>query len=571
MPLMGSLYIGVSGLQTSQNALNTTAHNLSNLETQGYVRQQTLLEDKEYHNLGNAGVSLKQSGLGVEYADCRQVRDYFLDQSYREEIGRKSFYDVAYETTAEIETLLGEMEGASFHDALSDFWTAIQELQKDPASSVVQGEFVATGLQMLERAQAAYNGLQHFQDNLNARVKNLVKSINDYGNEIKRLNDAIKRTEIGLEEANDLRDRRNILLDKLGEICKISYSEDADNIVEVSIEGVPFVCKDRVFEMGTKTDDGSGFVTPIWPWNENVEVYDCNQVISSENDTDVGELRSVLVMRGDRRACYSDMSGSTIIGGVEYNIYETGYTDANGVDYIATNRSPLMTTMAELDRLINGIVTRINDVLCGENGVAPEDRFYAYGADEADRLPVEMFVRLGSNDRYRYYGTADLDATHTQEGWYYVGEDTSGAPVDISSMYSISNLKLNPRLLKEPTLLSFKTQDKQVDQAKADALARTFRDNYGTLTPTNSKEYNFMDFYDAMVSQVGNTGFIFNTLLKSQEQTARSLENARQEVIGVSSNEELNNMIKFQNAFNAASRYINAVDTMLEHLINRLA
>ena len=83
MPLMGSLYIGVSGLQTSQNALNSTAHNLSNIETEGYTRQQTLLEDRFYNTIGNASVSAKQSGLGVEYADVRQVRDFFLDQSYR--------------------------------------------------------------------------------------------------------------------------------------------------------------------------------------------------------------------------------------------------------------------------------------------------------------------------------------------------------------------------------------------------------------------------------------------------------------------------------------------------------
>ena len=107
MPLMGSFYVGVSGLQTSQNALNTTAHNLSNIETEGYTRQQTLLEDRFYNTLGNASVSAKQTGLGVQYAEVRQVRDAFLDLSYREETGRKDFYEIAYETSTEIETMLG--------------------------------------------------------------------------------------------------------------------------------------------------------------------------------------------------------------------------------------------------------------------------------------------------------------------------------------------------------------------------------------------------------------------------------------------------------------------------------
>ena len=67
MPLMGSLYIGSSGLQTSQNSLNTTAHNLSNLDTTGFVRQQVLLGDRLYNTIkkGSVSVSSQQTGLGV--------------------------------------------------------------------------------------------------------------------------------------------------------------------------------------------------------------------------------------------------------------------------------------------------------------------------------------------------------------------------------------------------------------------------------------------------------------------------------------------------------------------------
>ena len=82
MPLMGSLYLGTSGLQTSQNSLNTTAHNLSNMGTTGYVRQQVLLGDRRYNTIKTEtlGVNAQQTGLGVNYSRVRQVRDYFLDQ-----------------------------------------------------------------------------------------------------------------------------------------------------------------------------------------------------------------------------------------------------------------------------------------------------------------------------------------------------------------------------------------------------------------------------------------------------------------------------------------------------------
>ena len=96
MPLMGSLYVGASGLQTGQNALNTTAHNLSNIDTKGYTRQQVQQSSKSYLTLSIDvnSVNNKQVGLGVTYSRAKQVRDYFLDKTYRRESGRSMFYEV---------------------------------------------------------------------------------------------------------------------------------------------------------------------------------------------------------------------------------------------------------------------------------------------------------------------------------------------------------------------------------------------------------------------------------------------------------------------------------------------
>ena len=116
MSLMGRLYVGASGLQNHQNALNTTAHNLSNMDTKGYTRQQVTLGSKSYVTLSTdpKSVSNKQTGLGVSYSSVKQVRDYFLDKTYRKESGRSMFYQVTTETLAEVESLLGELNGEAF-------------------------------------------------------------------------------------------------------------------------------------------------------------------------------------------------------------------------------------------------------------------------------------------------------------------------------------------------------------------------------------------------------------------------------------------------------------------------
>ena len=193
MSLFGNLYIGNSGLQTSQNALNTVAHNLTNVDTVGYTRQQVAQSDRTYNTISvNASiVSNKQTGLGVFYSETRQVRDYFLDQTYREENGRLSFYNVTYTTFKEVEDTLGELDGESFNDSLTNFWESIEELAKEPSSSVKQGLFIQRANQFLERAKAVYTDLSDLQDNLNEKVKTDIDRVNEISKRLFDLNNSI--------------------------------------------------------------------------------------------------------------------------------------------------------------------------------------------------------------------------------------------------------------------------------------------------------------------------------------------------------------------------------------------
>jgi len=556
MSLMSGLFVGVTGLQTSQNALNTTAHNLTNVETKGYVRQQVLQQDKVYNNIGMASVSKMQTGLGVEYAQVRQVRDTFLDQSYRKENGRSAFYEVNYEATSEIETLLGEFDGVAFQESLGDLWTSVQELQKDPTSAVTQGSLVNTATQFLERAQAVYNGLSDYQDTLNSRIKGYVDEINQLGESILELNEKITKEEIGESEANDLRDQRNLCLDKLGALVNMTYSTNADGGIDVMIEGVSFVNRDMVFKMDTTQDLGTGFYTPVWPQNDNAPVFSVNQEISTDLNTDIGQLKAIILARGDRRANYTDMASDTY----NYGIYDDG--TPKGKQLQSTGSSIIMNIQAELDQMVHSMVTTVNNILTKEydaaNPTVPDSAKSTYTT--SDDLPNELFVRLGTT-RYK-----ESSGTYS-----YVSEDSKDHS-NIDSLYTISNLKINSTIAKTPTELGkgFKTEDMKVDQEMADRIAEAFTNTFSSLNPNMTQKYNYQSYYDAMVGQVATTGSVYQSIVSAQETAVAQLEDSRQMVIGVSSSEELTNMIKYQNAYNAASRYINACNDMLEHLLTRL-
>ena len=134
---MGSLFVGMSGLKSSQNALNTTANNLSNVNTTGYVRQQVLQTDNIYNTFDrNPSISYQQAGLGVDIGDVVHARDIFLDKSYRTESGRQAFYAATADAVNEVTTFFQELQGEAFQDSLQDFWVSFQELAKSPSDSV---------------------------------------------------------------------------------------------------------------------------------------------------------------------------------------------------------------------------------------------------------------------------------------------------------------------------------------------------------------------------------------------------------------------------------------------------
>ena len=568
---MGSLYIGSSGLQTSQNALNTTAHNLSNVDTTGYTRQQVQQSNKAYVTLSTdpKSISNKQTGLGVTYSRVKQVRDYFLDKTYRKESGRSMFYEVSTEVMEEVESQLGELNGEAFQTTMTDFWTAIQELSKDPSSSVTQGLIVQRASEFVQRASAVYDGLSSYQDNLNTQIKQNVDKINKYGNQLLTLNDQIRAVESGgIEHANDLRDARNQILDELAQLTNMSFSEDRYGSVSVQIEGVDFVKDGTCYEIAMKTDEATGFVTPFWPMNasyttrddgtrvyniDGAEVFDLSIEISSDLGTDIGGLKAMLLARGDHRANYTDLAEGK---------------------YDGVSQSVVMNIQGEFDQMIHNVVTKVNDILAkaagvqeGQltiNGKTDTYRYCTVDPDGYMRMedgsPIQLFTKV-TTDGYEKVTTDD-----GKEYWV-MKEEKADSP---ESLYTIGNLQVNPTLMQEPSKLGFRLTDGSEDKETAEALKAAFTEEAYTLNPNVQKKTTFVDYYTDLVSQVANSGYVFRSIYENQVSTVEATQSAREQVIGVSTDEELSNMIKFQNAYNASSRYINVISEMLEHIISTL-
>ena len=594
---MGSLYVASSGLQNSQNALNTTANNLSNVDTEGYVRQQVLFQDRNYTTFNTtAAISNQQAGLGVTIADVVHTRDIFLDKYYRSESGRQAFYQACSDTATELETFYQELEGATFQSALigdddgndGSFWAAIEELAKDPSSDVKQNLVIQKASLALTRAQAVKTGLQEYQTNLNSQISDDIDTINTLGRTIKDLNLQIQTIEAGgLETAMTLRDQRDIALDQLGALANISYKENVEGVVTVKLEGVDFVDENNSYTIGKNVDKTTGFITPYWTQLSNPSkgeysnVYNYSTDISTELNTDIGELKAKVLARGDRIADYRDVEGLTA------NQYNN-----STADHVATGMSILLSAEAGLDQMMHEVITGINDALCpnttttiyGADGTTPltyidpetgDTKSYsnvmvwdkANASVGADGEPYELFVRRGVD---RYTKVVGYDASGKENTFYvYNEEDTS----DPDTMYTLDNLEVNADLLKNGSLMAAYTVSSgavETDYALGNKLAAVFSDKNLTLSPNDTTKCSVKTYYANMIGAIGTDGNVYSSVASSLSNTVSSVETQRQSVIGVSSDEELTNMVKYQNAYNASSRFMNVVSEMLEYLITQL-
>ena len=372
--LFASFNTGVSGLHSAQSSLYTTAHNLANATTKGYSRQQVIVTDAFYSTRYGAYANRLQVGLGTEVAEIRQVRNQFLDSQYRLQLGRQSFYEAQYQAVQEIEDLFGELEGEEFITSVTNLWSAVSNLAQEPNNIVLRSELVSTASQFTERANALRDQLVEYQTNMNQEVKNQVNKINEIVSEISEYNDLIKKYEATGESANDYRDSRNFLLDQLSSYVNVESFEEVDGTISIYAEG-SFLLESNVQHRLTTANESetSKLLKPVWETGGDFFLRG-ELSYSSENDTDTGSLRGLLVARGKSATTYLDIPQKPV---------ETDYVDADGnldnraffnateeynrkVEEYNENVQPsiVMTIEAEFDQLIHAIVTMVNDTLC---------------------------------------------------------------------------------------------------------------------------------------------------------------------------------------------------------------
>lgn len=218
------LNIAYTGLLASNASLNTTSNNIANVHTEGFSRQQVVRRASEairvFQTYGSAGA-------GVDTLAIERVRDEFYDTKFWNNNQKVGEYGVKEYYMKQIETYFADDGIASGFKTIFDkmMVSGLQELMKDPSSDSAKAQFVGTASALTEYFRNLSGNLQALQRDVNKEIKLKVDEINSLAGEIATLNTQINVVELSGSNANELRDRRVLLLDQLSEIVDIHVTE----------------------------------------------------------------------------------------------------------------------------------------------------------------------------------------------------------------------------------------------------------------------------------------------------------------------------------------------------------
>ena len=218
------LNIAVSGMNTYNAVLNTTAHNISNTKTAGYSKQVVNQQAKKALSLKT---SFGMQGTGVEVTEIVNTRDSYYDYKYRKSTTTFGYYDTAKYYMSSIEDYLyvKDEKSGGLSTSLDSFFKSLINMTTDSTDTTKRAETAGYADALGEYARKMSTNLQTLQNDINTEISSTVKQINAYAEQIAALTKQINSLEVYGNQANDLRDQRARILDELSQLADVEVTE----------------------------------------------------------------------------------------------------------------------------------------------------------------------------------------------------------------------------------------------------------------------------------------------------------------------------------------------------------
>jgi flagellar hook-associated protein 1 FlgK len=456
----------VKGLLASQRALYTVNHNIDNANTKGYSRQR--VEQRATNPFLMPGIGFL--GTGTEITKVERVRDSFVDFKYWNEMGPTGEWEIKKNSLTEIEKLMGEPSDNSFRKYMDDFYSSLDEMSKNPSDTAFRNPVKENAMAFTKHLNDTAKRLENMVKDTETSIEMNVKKVNSLSSQIAGLNRQIYSAEIDGRTANDLRDRREVLVDELSKLVNINVNESSDGKYTVSLGGISIV--DHVYTNQMKFDEKAA-IGERFTWENGGKV-----------NLRSGELKGLMDM-------YEGDGKNNIYRGIPYYINK-------------------------LDEFAAGFAEKFNN--------QHKDGFDLNGEEGIDFFEGTTASTITVNEKI--LENVELIAA---------AGNSEGAAEDNTNLLALINQR----------------EDRKF-----------FGDGLSQGTPD--------DFIKSILSSLAVDSLQGKRAYGTQELIRNNIETKRNSISGVSLEEEMADMVRYQHTYVAAAKMISTMDAIIDLTVNRL-
>ncbi len=618
----------VLGLAAQKLSLDTVGHNVANANTEGYSRQRVNLVTASPQTIFT-GAGTAQIGSGVLAQSITRARNSFIDQQMWKESSTLGYGQTLLDHLGKVEGVFQEPGDTGMQTVLDKFWKAWNTLSTNASDNGARTALRERGVELVDAIQQANTQLRNMISDTNDVIKIKVDSVNQITKELLSLNKQIVSVEAGGQDhANDLRDRRDYLVDQLSKMINVRVTEEKDGSYTVQSSGFTLVDKNSATKLTTDStqDDDYGYevVNVVIDGSKekinftNGEIkglIDSRDKVADPSSTDSREsdisakaylnklskmsqflLQEFNAVHRDGYGLNGD-TGTNFFGATNYDYNyndptttPTATTNNFSNIFGSTNLYPDGTPKAKcwIDQLTvnpqlfdttNGLGKIAAKTLVGSLTVTQSDPGapkISIGGDYPTGVTLPATYTVTVNRKPD--GTIDTVSYTDSNG----GSGTGILILDSATGTSKFSLGAITTPLSCMTI-TVDSKDTRTPPSNCTYTFTTLKESQGNAAGDNAVNLanrlkvdisanlgksSLDTYYGSMIGALGVQADNADRLTTNQQTLVNQITNWRSSVSGVNLDEELSDMIRFQKGYSSAARVLTAMDEMLDKLIN---
>ena len=536
---MSIFSIGLSGLSAAQSALSTTSNNLSNVYTEGYNRQLTILGES-YSN--------GSTGTGVSVDEVQRQFNSYVTEQYNDANSQKSALESYQSQVSQIDDLLADSD-AGLAPLVQDFFSSLDDLTGAASDPAARQGVLGSASSMAAQFRSFDSYLGDMRSSLNGQLESTVTDINNTATQIAKLNDQITqaRAKSG-EEPNSLLDKRDKLVSDLNELVGADLNIQDGDTYNINLEnGQPLVSGTQSYDLEAveSNEDPSRTVIAYRDAAGNV-----NQIDDSAFEN--GELGGLLSFRSETLDSVQNQLGrKTVVLGSEFNAVHENGVDLNGdageAFFEIGSPRVMSNSQNDGDGAISAEYSDVNQLTSSDYRIT-----YTGGEYQAERLSDGDTTTLtpdGSGDVDLDGMTLNISGT-AQEGDTFMLQPTRTASQDFEVAI---------------------TEGAEIAAASSGGGSGNNENALDLLDLQSEKMVggtsSISDAYASLVNEVGNTTNITQVNLDAQSGLTEQLREYQQSESGVNLDEEYANLVRYQQYYQANARVIDVGSQVLDSVL----